>query len=459
MQQPALPVKSGEAPLAEATVRKALDAGAAPHDITPAKEPGQDVVRRLHAEQQHGRGSIAGDRRQHSADQEYSHQHLPHHHMHAHSTDHYGHMPARERFYGREVSHVLEHGGPHHMGHEPYPGMHHPVHEGDRHGPRQLHHPDHPQHAEQYAGDHPMHHFSGDEAGQHRGRHLMAMADEEHEAHGHRPAGEEVVLRMPQRRLREDHELPADAPKRDGESERKGMPLPPLQRQPAHEGDADAVRARREREAAVAAQQQRFSEAQRAVAQREAEARQQQRQQQHAASQLQQQQLAAQQQQVAEQERKAAAGHAPGERGSAPGTTQTRQPEVKASSPPPRSQPPPSPPSPPPPPAGPVTTVTHQMTPADFLRPETIETLFYLWRATGECASCAVMVLGCVTVPACLLQLTGHVYPCHVGEHAVLLAGDEIYREWGWNMFRAFERWTRRETGGYATVTNVNSVS
>lgn len=58
------------------------------------------------------------------------------------------------------------------------------------------------------------------------------------------------------------------------------------------------------------------------------------------------------------------------------------------------------------------------MTPADFLRPETIETLFYLWRATG----------------------------------------DEIYREWGWNMFRAFERWTRRETGGYATVTNVNSV-
>lgn len=41
----------------------------------------------------------------------------------------------------------------------------------------------------------------------------------------------------------------------------------------------------------------------------------------------------------------------------------------------------------------------------------------------------------------------------------VVAAGDEIYREWGWNMFRAFERWTRRETGGYATVTNVNSVS
>lgn len=38
-------------------------------------------------------------------------------------------------------------------------------------------------------------------------------------------------------------------------------------------------------------------------------------------------------------------------------------------------------------------------------------------------------------------------------------AGDEIYREWGWNMFRAFERWTRKDTGGYATVTNVNQVS
>jgi hypothetical protein len=41
----------------------------------------------------------------------------------------------------------------------------------------------------------------------------------------------------------------------------------------------------------------------------------------------------------------------------------------------------------------------------------------------------------------------------------VVASGDEIYREWGWNMFRAFERWTRRDTGGYATVTNVNSVS
>jgi hypothetical protein len=37
-------------------------------------------------------------------------------------------------------------------------------------------------------------------------------------------------------------------------------------------------------------------------------------------------------------------------------------------------------------------------------------------------------------------------------------AGDEVYREWGWNMFRAFERWTRLETGGYATLSNVNSV-
>jgi hypothetical protein len=26
-------------------------------------------------------------------------------------------------------------------------------------------------------------------------------------------------------------------------------------------------------------------------------------------------------------------------------------------------------------------------------------------------------------------------------------------------MFRAFERWTRKDTGGYATITNVNQVS
>jgi hypothetical protein len=48
------------------------------------------------------------------------------------------------------------------------------------------------------------------------------------------------------------------------------------------------------------------------------------------------------------------------------------------------SPPPPPPPSPPPPPAEPVKVSWSQMTGADFLRPETIETLFYLWRATGE---------------------------------------------------------------------------
>jgi mannosyl-oligosaccharide alpha-1,2-mannosidase len=54
----------------------------------------------------------------------------------------------------------------------------------------------------------------------------------------------------------------------------------------------------------------------------------------------------------------------------------------------------------------------------DFLRPEAAETLFYLWRATGR----------------------------------------ETYREWGWNMFRAWERWTRCPTGGYATAEDVYSV-
>ncbi|WIA40463.1 hypothetical protein OEZ86_013819 [Tetradesmus obliquus] len=60
----------------------------------------------------------------------------------------------------------------------------------------------------------------------------------------------------------------------------------------------------------------------------------------------------------------------------------------------------------------------NQLSKADFLRPEAIETLFYLWRATG----------------------------------------DQIYREWGWNMFRAFERYCRVESGGYATVADVNLV-
>ncbi len=56
---------------------------------------------------------------------------------------------------------------------------------------------------------------------------------------------------------------------------------------------------------------------------------------------------------------------------------------------------------------------------AYHLRPEAIETLFYLWRATGE----------------------------------------EIYREWGWNMFRAMEKWLRMPTGGYATAADVSRVS
>ncbi|EFJ41245.1 alpha-1,2-mannosidase [Volvox carteri f. nagariensis] len=54
----------------------------------------------------------------------------------------------------------------------------------------------------------------------------------------------------------------------------------------------------------------------------------------------------------------------------------------------------------------------------NFLRPEVAESLFYLWRATG----------------------------------------DPIYREWGWNMFRAYERWCRVSTGGYQVLNNVDTV-
>ncbi|GFR50049.1 hypothetical protein Agub_g12100 [Astrephomene gubernaculifera] len=56
--------------------------------------------------------------------------------------------------------------------------------------------------------------------------------------------------------------------------------------------------------------------------------------------------------------------------------------------------------------------------PESKLRPEVVESLFYLWRATG----------------------------------------DPIYREWGWNMFRALERWCRVESGGYQGLAFVDKV-
>lgn len=54
----------------------------------------------------------------------------------------------------------------------------------------------------------------------------------------------------------------------------------------------------------------------------------------------------------------------------------------------------PRPANPPPPPAGPQKVQWTQMTAADFLRPETIETLFYLWRATGVCFTSCVCLGG-----------------------------------------------------------------
>jgi hypothetical protein len=50
----------------------------------------------------------------------------------------------------------------------------------------------------------------------------------------------------------------------------------------------------------------------------------------------------------------------------------------------------------------------------NLLRPETIESIFILYQITGK----------------------------------------EIYREMGWKMFEAFEKWTRVETGGYSSLVN-----
>lgn len=384
-EAPGADAKPVHAPDAEEAVRRALGADSAPHDITAV----QDSQRRLHVAPQHGRGSIAGDWQRYPAGAEHLHQHMPHSHMHASGRDpDADHMPARERFYSREAFHVQEHGAALHREHRPehYTGMH----EGDRFATRQLHDPRHPQRPEQYPGDRPMHHFSGDaaEQQQHRGRHLMAVGNEAQHSQGPLPVSQEVLLSMPHRRLRQEHDLPAHGRQlpADGDPERQGQPVPEDQQeqQPVHGSDISA--ARREQEAAIAAQQQRFAEAQRAIAQREAEARHQQQLRQQAASQAQQQQLAAQQQQAAQQAHQAAAGKAPDSQGSAPGTNEATQPADPPANPPPPAHPPPAPRNPPPPPRGPVTAITHQMTPADFLRPETIETLFYLWRATGGSA-------------------------------------------------------------------------
>lgn len=54
----------------------------------------------------------------------------------------------------------------------------------------------------------------------------------------------------------------------------------------------------------------------------------------------------------------------------------------------------------------------HQMDGHNLLRPETIESVFILYRITGK----------------------------------------EVYRDMGWTMFQAFEKYTRVETGGYTSL-------
>ena len=54
---------------------------------------------------------------------------------------------------------------------------------------------------------------------------------------------------------------------------------------------------------------------------------------------------------------------------------------------------------------------------ANIQRPETVESLFVLYRVTR----------------------------------------DPVYREWGWEILQAFKRHSKVETGGYATLSNVNS--
>lgn len=60
----------------------------------------------------------------------------------------------------------------------------------------------------------------------------------------------------------------------------------------------------------------------------------------------------------------------------------------------------------------------HVPSDSHFARPETVESLFIAWRLTG----------------------------------------DPQYREWGWGIFEAIEKHCRIESGGYASVLNVDAL-
>ena len=44
------------------------------------------------------------------------------------------------------------------------------------------------------------------------------------------------------------------------------------------------------------------------------------------------------------------------------------------------------------------------------------------------------------------------------GGGGVTAAQDEQYREWGWQIFNAFEKYTRIETGGYSSLHSVKTI-
>ncbi|KAJ9518727.1 hypothetical protein QJQ45_018696 [Haematococcus lacustris] len=102
---------------------------------------------------------------------------------------------------------------------------------------------------------------------------------------------------------------------------------------------------------------------------------------------------------------------------------------VVTSPPPPPNMPPPilppphppaAPPFPPPPPVD-YESLAYSYQPrsnTNWLRPEVVESLFYLYRATG----------------------------------------DPVYREWGWNMFRAYEAFCKLPSGGYTVMERVDTV-
>lgn len=107
----------------------------------------------------------------------------------------------------------------------------------------------------------------------------------------------------------------------------------------------------------------------------------------------------------------------------------------------------------------------------NLLRPETVESLFVLFRITEDPKYVFLFsFFSCIAfshiIHICCLSLTYTLR--HMGrwvppKFMLLFINDQIdvfcrYREWGWQIFEAFEKFTRVDTGGYSSLDDVTSI-